>query len=92
MLSNDKDWKLLEWITINDITLLCYYNGDLKQSGLIIFNLESQPNELSRRSPLSTWGYCTHAVFNMHTLKEAAEIYGLYLKDIESDNVWWENE
>ena len=88
----NKDWKLLEYITINDRTLLCYYNGDLNQSGLLIFHLTDTPNELSRRSPYATYGYCTHIVFNMHTLKEAAEIYGLYLKDINDENFWWEND
>jgi len=26
----------------------------------------------------------------MHTCDEAAEIVGLYLKDMESENYWWE--
>lgn len=85
------DWKLLEWITINDITLLCYYNGDLKQSGICIFNLEEQLTELATKSPYSTWGYCEYAIFNLHTLKEAAEVYGLYLKDLQNNNLWWQN-
>jgi hypothetical protein len=90
LLEND-EWVLLEQCSINDRTILCYYNSNIKQSGIIIFNLTEQPNSLSKKSVYSTWGYVTYCVFKLNTLAEAAEVYGLYLQDMEKDNFWWEN-
>jgi hypothetical protein len=89
---NDDKWRLLEEYTFNGITILAYYNGELKQSGILLFNYEKQPNELSKKSPNTHWGFVTHCVFNMHTLSEVAEVFGLYLKDIENENLWWEKD
>lgn len=83
-------WKLLEQKTFNDITLLCWYNSDDKVIQMSLFNLTEQPNELSQRSPYTTWGYLTHFVQSMYNEKEAAEVVSLYLQDMENNNLWWE--
>lgn len=84
-------WRLLEEKTINDRTLVAFYNEDQKTSGLMIFHLTDQPNELSKKAPEShTWGFCTHMILNIHTLKEASEVVSLYLIDMETDKFWWE--
>jgi len=82
-------WKLLEDKTINDRTLVCWYNPENEIISLCLFNIY-QTNELSKRTAETTWGFITHAVSEMHTCDEAAEIVGLYLKDMESENYWWE--
>lgn len=86
----DGDFKLLENRSINDRSLICWYNIVDKTYNLSIFHISEQPNELSKRSPYTTWGYMTYAASDMATATEAAEVVGLYLQDIESDNCWWE--
>jgi hypothetical protein len=83
-------WRLLEEKTINDRTLVAFYNDDQKIAGLMLFHLTDQPNQLSLRAPEAHWGFCTHMVLDMYTLKEAGEVVSLYLKDMETDNAWWE--
>lgn len=90
VISEDQGWKLLEQKTINDRSLICWYNPNDKIISLSIFHLTDQPNELSKRSPYTTWGYVTFMTTNMMTVQEAAEVVGLYLKDIENDNAFWE--
>jgi len=85
------EWKLLEEITINDRTLIAWYNPNDSIISLVITHLFEQPNELSKRSPYSNWGYITHMETNMYTCAEAAEVVSLYLQDMEKDNAWWEN-
>lgn len=86
----DEGWKLLEQVTINDRTLVAWYNPNDGVISLCMFHLVDQPNELSRRSPYTTWGYVTHFETAMYTSKEAAEVVSLYLQDIEKENFWWE--
>jgi hypothetical protein len=83
-------WKLLEEKSINDRTLVCWYNPNDSIISLVIFHLTEQPNALSQRSPHSNWGYVTHMVTRMYTIKEAGEVVSLYLQDMEKDNCWWE--
>ena len=90
VLSEDEGWKLLEQITINDRTLICWYNPDDKIISLSLFHLTEQPNEISKKSPYTTWGYVTYLTTNMMSVSEAAEVVSLYLKDIENENAWWE--
>lgn len=90
MSNNDDGWRLLEQVTFNDRTLLCWYNADNSTIGLFLFNAFDRPNEMSKKSPESTYGYVTHSVSSIYTEKEAAEVVGLYLKDLENDNIWWE--
>lgn len=89
-IKEDEGWKLLEEISINDRTLIAWYNPNDGIISLILAHLDEQPNELSRKSPYTTWGYITHFVTAMYTCKEAAEVVGLYLKDLEGENYWWE--
>ena len=90
VISEEEGWKLLEEITINDRSLVCWYSPSNNVISLSLFHLTDQPNELSKKSPYTTWGYVTHMETNMATPKEAAEVVGLYLKDIENENIWWE--
>jgi hypothetical protein len=83
-------WKLLEEKTINDRTIIVWYNPEERLISLIICHGFEQPNDLSKKSPYSHWGYVTHFVTKMYTPKEAAEVVSLYLKDMENDNFWWE--
>ena len=85
-------WKLLEERTISDRTLIAWYNPNEKVISLIICHISEQPNQLSRKSPYSNWGYVTHFVTRMHTPKEAAEVVSLYLQDMENDRCWWEKD
>jgi hypothetical protein len=87
---NDKDWKLLEEVSWNDRTIIVWYNSDQKMISLVMFNLTDQPNELSKKAPYSNWGFLTHYVSQMYSEKEAASVVSLYLKDMESENYWWE--
>lgn len=89
-IKQEEGWKLLEEKTINDRTLLAWYNPDDKIISLMLFHLIDQPNAVSLRSPYTTWGYVTHMATGIYNCKEAAEVVGLYLKDIENDNFWWE--
>lgn len=89
-INEENGWKLLEEKSINDRTLICWHNPNDNIISLVLFNLTEQPNALSQRSPYSNWGYVTYMVTNMYTPKEAAEVVGLYLKDMEKENYWWE--
>ena len=87
---NSDRFKLLEQISINERSLVASYDCNEKTINLVLFNLTEQPNKISKSAPKSTWGYATHFVDKMMTEKEAAEVVGLYLKDIENENFWWE--
>lgn len=89
---NQDGWKLLEERTFNDRTLIAWYNPNDSVISLIITHLLEQPNELSKRSPYTTWGYVTHMVSGMYTCEEASEVVSLYLQDIENENAWWEKQ
>lgn len=91
-LSNQDEYKLLEEKTINNRTILCWYNSNDNIISISLFNTSEKPNELSRRSPLTNWGYVTYMATNMMTTKEASEVVSLYLKDMESNNFWWERK
>jgi hypothetical protein len=87
---SNKGWKLLEQKSINDRTIVVWYNPQEAVISLIIFHLTDQPNEFSKQSPYSTWGWATYYTSQMYTEKEAAEVVSLFLQDMESDNYWWE--
>ena len=91
IIDEEDGWKLLEEFTRNDRTIIVWYNPNDGVISLIITHLDGQPNALSQRSPYTTWGYVTHMETKMMTESEAAEVVGLYLKDMENDNWWWEN-
>lgn len=89
-IEENNGWKLLEQFTSNDRTVVAWYNPENTTISLMIFHLTDQPNWLSQKSPYTTWGYLTHAVSKMYTCQEAAKVVGLYLKDLEAENYWWE--
>ena len=90
VLEENDGWKLLEEKTFNDRTLVCWYNPNDSVISLMLFHLTDQPNEISQRSPYTTWGYMTYAVSGMYTCEEAANVVSLYLQDMEKENFWWE--
>ena len=55
---------------------------------MTIFHLTEKPTNM----PIveSTWGFVRLFIDKMLTTKEAAEVVGLYMKDIENENYWWE--
>ena len=85
-------WKCLEQISINDRSLVCWYDTENQRIGVCLFHLHNKPNLISKKSLYTTWGYITHVVDNINDEKEAAEVVGLYLQDIEKENYWWEND
>ena len=89
-LREEDGWKLLEEKTINDRTLLAWYNPREDMISLMIFHVSDQPNEFSKRSPHTNWGFATFWASEMKTPKEAAEVVSLYLKDMENERYWWE--
>jgi len=84
--------KLLEEISINDRTIISWYDADFDKYSIIIFHLYEQPNAMAKQCECSTWGYPTHLITNISTMYEAVEVFTLFLKDFESQNYWWENE
>ena len=89
-IEEDSERKLLEQVTINERSLVAWYEVDTESISLMLFHYDEQPNALSKLSPYTTWGYLTRAEEKMMTEKEAAEVVGLYLKDMEQENFWWE--
>ena len=87
-IDEDNDIKLLEQITINDRSLVATYDKKKKNFQMTIFHLTEKPTNM----PIveSTWGFVRLFVDKMLTTKEAAEVVGLYMKDIENENYWWE--
>ena len=90
IIREEDGWKLLEEKSINDRTILVWYNPDTKVISLMLFHVSDQPNELSKRSPDTTWGFVTFYATEMKTPKEAAEVVSLYLQDMEKSNFWLE--
>lgn len=89
-IEEDSERKLLEQITINERSLVAWYEIDTKSISLMLFHYDEQPNPLSKLSPYTTWGYLTRSEEKMMSEKEAAEVVSLYLKDIKEENFWWE--
>lgn len=91
-IDEEDGWKLLEEFTFNDRTLVAWYNPNSGVFSLLTTHITDQPNELSKRSPHTTWGYVTHIVSGIYTCTEASEVVSLYMKDLESNNAWWEDK
>ena len=91
-INEEGGWKLLEEFTFNNRTLIAWYNPNDGIISLLLTHLTDQPNELSRRSPHTAWGYVTYMVSGIYTCNEAADVVSLYVKDIEKENYWWENK
>ena len=89
-IEQDSERKLLEQITINDRSLVAWYEMDTESISLMLFHYDERPNDLSKLSPYTTWGYLTRSEEKMMSEAEAAEVVSLYLQDIENQNFWWE--
>lgn len=90
-IDQEDGWLLLEEITINDRALICWYSPESDEIDISIFHLLERPNELSRRSKESRWGFMTYFVQGIRSDLQATEIINLYLRDIKAGNYWWEN-
>lgn len=88
--SENEDVKFLENISFNDRSLVAYYDPSIKTYVIILFHVSEQPNEVSKKSPYSTWGYATRVSGGIYNAKEAAEVVGFFLKDLLDENYWWE--
>ena len=88
---DDEGFILLELIEIQGRTLICWYNPNYDYISINLFN-KILTNKLSRRQKASEWGYPTKYITEIQTTLEAYEIVGLYLKDMEKGNFWWELE
>jgi len=91
-LFNTKETRIIEEHSTNDRSLVAFYNGDLKQYMILLFHVSDQPTEASRVSPYTTWGYVTAGIDGIHDEEELKKLVNLYLMDIISENVWWEND
>ena len=91
IIDEEEGWLLLEQKTINNRTLISWYNLNNQKISLFLFNTAEQPNDFSKRVDKSLWGFPTYFVTNMMSTSEAAEVVSLYLQDIEQENYWWEN-
>ena len=89
-IDEDEGWLLLERQTINDRTLLCWFNPKIDIISVSLFNLLKQPNSLSKKINESQWGFMTHYVSNITSDMEATEVVNLYMKDLNAGNYWWE--
>ena len=90
VIEEEDGWKILEKFTINDRTLLCWHSPNTETTSLSLFHLTDQPNDLSKRSNITQWGYTTHHIPQFQSLPEAAEVVSLFLQDMEKENFWWE--
>jgi hypothetical protein len=88
ILEEDDGWKLLEERSINDRTLVCWYNPNNQIISVALFHLTDNIRNISVKNDF--WGFPTYYVTRMHTPTEAANIVSLYLKDMEDGNFWWE--
>ena len=82
--------KVIEDHSCNDRSLIAFHSEQMNCYCIILFHLTDRPNELSQTSPYTSWGYYNHGVRNIQTEKELKEIIELYLKDIITNNYWWE--
>lgn len=91
-IEEDDGWLLLCRETLNDRTIIMWFNGYTDQVNMSIFHQFEQPNAFSRRAKESQWGFMTHFVENIKTEEEATQLVNLYLKDMDEDNIWWEKD
>lgn len=89
-IDEDNGWLLLERQTINDRTLLCWYNPDTGYISVSLFHQYEKPNELSKRAVESQWGWMTHFVDHIPNSMQATEIVNNFLSNLEKNNTWWE--
>ena len=90
-LLQDGPFKLLEQTTINERTLVSWYNEKHQDISIALF-ANHRPNELSKRVSQSEWGFATKFITNIATTEEASNLVGLYLKDMKNMNFWWEKD
>lgn len=89
-IEEDGGWLLLARHTLNDRTMIFWYNSDTEKINMSMFHAFEQPNDLSRRAKESQWGWMTLFVDGIESPIEATEIANKYLADMENDNFWWE--
>jgi len=84
--------KILERYSYNNRTLIASYESESKIISMVIFNSIEQVNDRFKSMKRTKWGFVTYFVDNMVAGSETAQVIGLYIKDIENKNYWWENQ
>lgn len=83
---------LLEKKEHNDRIMVCWGNKESNDSDMalhISILVKDVPPEHASVYSKHEWGYLEHSVGNIGTTQEAAELFSLFLQDIEQDNIWW---
>lgn len=80
----------LEDYTFNDRSIVVWYDNSTSKVSFMLFHLTDQVNENAKKSPYTTWGYCTGMITNNMSISEAGEVISRYIQDMENENYWWE--
>lgn len=76
--------------SMNDRTIVTYENLSKNNFIIVIFHYNEQPNETSRNSHYTTWGYPTFGLDFEGSKEEFLEIVDMYVDDLIHENYWWE--
>lgn len=89
-LFDNTGWKIVEDLSFNGRTVLGFQYAPNNKYGIMLFNLEKQPNSELSHLPYTTWGNVVWGVNEIDTLNELLDLINLYTEDLFSDNIWWE--
>lgn len=89
-LFNNSKTKIIEDLSFNGRSILAAYMEEYKSYVIILFHISEQPNEASKHSLYSTWGYGTAGIGNISTREELDELTKMYIDDMLAENFWWE--
>jgi len=84
--------RLIDTISINERTIVSWFDLYDKDFSFAIYHLTDQPNTLSKLMPYCMWGYMTYVAPPIADPGEASEVYSLYLKDLIANKNWWEDD
>lgn len=84
--------RLIDEISLNERTIVSWFDKVEKTFTFGIFHIQDQPNTLSQLMPYSMWGFLTFVAQPIADHAEAAEVYQLYLNDMLAGNNWWEDD
>lgn len=85
-------WTMLEEVSVNGRSMIAWKIDRLGTYHLCMFNFDEQPNELSKQSPETNWGYLTYAIDGGKDQKAFFEAIDLYLEDMVKGDYWWEKD
>lgn len=92
MIKRDGKFLLLKKKSLNNRTLLAWYNMEDDIFSIALFNQVDRPNKLSAKASFTEWGYPTYFISDILDVNEAHNVSKLYLEDIASKNFWWEKD